>query len=39
MILRRSIAILMLVFSDKGWSKFWDLVLAAGLWEGAGGSD
>jgi hypothetical protein len=39
MILRRSIAIFMLAFSDKGWSKFWDLVLAARLWDGAGGPD
>jgi len=35
----RVIELLGLVFSDKAWPEFWDLVLASRLWESIGGSD
>jgi hypothetical protein len=38
-IVSRSAAILRLIFSDKGWGEFWDLLVVAHLWEGLGGKD
>ena len=32
-------SLLRLIFSDKGWGTFFDLVLASNLWESLGGAD